>query len=104
MMTAMLEAVGIVGAGLITAALFFGTTLLIDRGHAVWTVLAVASGFTGLTAGLVLWGVLPWWVYLGSLAVLITGYRGAFGGRFCSGRPGSVGAGPAPVARTEGSR
>jgi hypothetical protein len=82
MMMAMLEAVGIVGAGLITAALFFGTTLLVDRGRAVWPVLAAASGLTGLTAAVVLWGVLPWWVYIVSLAVLVVGYRGVYGGRF----------------------
>jgi hypothetical protein len=48
--------------------------------------------------------VLPWWVYIVSLAVLIIGYRGAFGGRFGSGRPGSDGAGQTPEAPKAGSR
>jgi hypothetical protein len=89
MMMAMLETVGIVGAGLITAALFFATTLLIDRRRAVWPVLGAASGLTGLTAGLVLWGVLPWWVYIVSLAVLVVGYRGAYSAQLGKRRRGA---------------
>jgi hypothetical protein len=79
---------GVVVGALIVAALMFGTTLLVDRGRARWPLLTVASLLNGLTAGLTVWGVLPWWAYIVSLIVLNTGYRAEYSRRFGRGRAG----------------